>query len=321
MRRYPQRSEKCSASQRVGPLGYRIPLMSLLQAVAVAECLNFRHAANILGVSQSSLSTRIKTLEETLGVLLFERRHRGVRITEAGRCFIAEVSAGIEYLDQAVQTVGALSNGVEGHLNMGLHASIAFGFLADLRGRFRTDYPNVEQTIIEGRSAETIAMVREGRLDVAFVVGSVEAPDCHSRVLWHEPLAVALPVDHPLASSPSITWSNLASERFLVRNGGSGPQVFEHVVRRIVERGRSPHVHRCEVGGDTLMHLVATGDGITLTTEATTHIPFPNVVFRQIVDETEFARFSAVWSPHNRSPALKNLLDLAVRMSRSVAAG
>lgn len=66
-----------------------------------------------------------------------------------------------------------------------------------------------------------------------------------------------------------------------------------------------------------LMHMVASGEGLTLTTEAATHVPFPGVLFRTIADETEQARFSAVWSPQNRSQALKNLLDLAAGMGRS----
>ncbi|ESX84991.1 LysR family transcriptional regulator [Mesorhizobium sp. LNJC405B00] len=69
-------------------LGSRIPLTSLIQTLAVAEYLNFRHAANALGVSQSSVSARIKALEEDLGILLFERNTRGVRLTEAGRLFV-----------------------------------------------------------------------------------------------------------------------------------------------------------------------------------------------------------------------------------------
>lgn len=292
-------------------------MTSLIHTLAVAEHLNFRHAANVLGITQSSVSARIKALEEALGIVLFERRHRGVRLTEAGRRFIAEVSAGIDHLDYAVRTAGAVSNGGEGRLAIGLHASIAFGFLADLRCRFRSAYPKIEQAIMEGRSSETIALVRDGKLDVAFVVGAVEAPDCHSRELWQEPLVIALPAEHPLVSSPAITWADLAPETFLVRDGGSGPQVFDHVVYRVVERERSPQIHRFDVGRDTLMHMVAAGDGITLTSEATTHVRFPGVVFRSIADETKQAQFSAVWSPHNRSPALRNMLDLAIQMSRS----
>lgn len=65
-------------------LGSRIPLVSLIQTLAVAEYLNFRHAANALGVAQSSVSARVKALVENLGILLFECHLRGVRLTEAG---------------------------------------------------------------------------------------------------------------------------------------------------------------------------------------------------------------------------------------------
>ncbi|MGX2713947.1 helix-turn-helix domain-containing protein [Acinetobacter baumannii] len=64
----------------VGILSGRIPLISLVQFIAVAEHLNFRHAAKALGISQSSVSARVKALEDNLGVLLFERHARGVRI-------------------------------------------------------------------------------------------------------------------------------------------------------------------------------------------------------------------------------------------------
>ena len=299
------------------PLGYRIPILALIYAVAVAEHLNFRHAANVLGVTQSSVSARIKALEEELGVILFERRHRGVRLTEAGRQFVIEVSSGIEQLDHAIRTAGAASTGVVGHLHVGLHSSIAAGFLADLRRRYREEYPNIELVIAEGRSADTIRQVREGALDIAFVVGAVEAPDCHSRQIWSEALVIALPAGHRLAATDHVSWLDLASEVFLVRQGGSGPQVHDHIVRRIAEREKLPKTHRFDVGRDTLMHMVADGEGVTLTSEAATHVPFPGVVFRSIADETEQARFSAVWSPHNRSPALKNLLDLADQMARS----
>lgn len=295
----------------------QIPLIALRYAVVVAEVLNFRHAAEVMGVAQSSVSARIKTLEETLGIALFERRHRGVRLTEAGRRFIAEVAAGIGHLEYAIRTAGSLSSGAEGRVAIGLHTSLAFGFLADLRRIFTAAYPAVEQVIMEGRSSETIALIRNGHLDVAFVIGAVEAPDCHSRELWQEPIMVALPTNHRLALMPSIMWADLAPEIFLVRNGGSGPQMFEHIVRRIVEREQSVHTQRHDVGRDTLMHMVAAGDGITLTTEAVTHVPFPGIVFLPIADETIQLRFSAVWSPHNRSSALRNLLALATEMSQS----
>ncbi|BCA57498.1 LysR family transcriptional regulator [Sphingomonas sp. HMP6] len=297
-------------------MGTRIPLAALKQVIVVAEYLNFRHAANFLGVSQSSVSTRIKALEEELGILLFERRHRGVRLTEAGRSFVAKITVGIEHLDLAVTTAGAISTGVVGRLHIGLHCSIATGFLADLRRRHRKVYPDMQLAISEGRSAEVLGKVRDGSLDLAFVMGATDLPDCHSRVVWSEAFVIAMPIDHPVAGVKRLEWLDLSSEIFIVEHGGAGPQLLNHIARRIVERDRTPNIQRCDVGRDTLMHMVADGEGMTLIPESAAHVPFPGIAFRAIADETEQARFSAVWSPHNRSPALKNLLDLAAEMNR-----
>lgn len=299
------------------PLGTRIPMSALMQALAVAEYLNFRHAAAALGISQSSVSSRIKALEVELGITLFERRHRGVRLTEAGRRFVAEVSIGIDQIEYAVKSVGAVSKGLEGRLEIGSHASIASGFLAELHRRYRSDFPAIEQVITEGKSSDIIPLVREGTLDIAFVVGFIDAPDCHSRSFWSENWIVALPESHPLAHTESLRWADLTSETFLARCGGAGPQVFEHAARRFVELGTFPYVRKCDVGRDTLLHMVAAGDGISLTSEAIGQVPLPGVVFRTLADETERARFSAVWSPHNSNPALRKYLEIAKEMSRS----
>jgi DNA-binding transcriptional LysR family regulator len=297
------------------PLGSRIPLASLIQALSVAEHLNFRQAAAALGASQSSVSTRIKQLEQDLGILLFERRHRGVRLTDAGQHFLEHVATGIEHLDHAVRTAGAIARGERGRLRVGLYSSTAAGFLAELLGQYRELHPAVDLQIAEGRARDAIREVREDRLDVAFVVGVPLAGDCHSKPLWTEALLVALPERHPLAGAESLRWSELAAEPFLARSGGAGPQVHDHIVLRLAEHWRQPRIQRFEVERDTLMSMVAQGYGITLTSEAAAQASFPGVVFRPILDEPEPITFSALWSPHNRSQALLDLLALAQRKS------
>jgi DNA-binding transcriptional LysR family regulator len=302
-------------------LGSRIPLASLIQALSVAEHLNFRHAAAALGVSQSSVSTRIKQLERDLGVLLFERRHRGVRLTEAGQHFLEHVANGIEHLDRAVRTAGAIARGEQGRLRVGLYSSIAVGFLAELLSQFREQHPAVDLQMIEGRARDTIREVRDARLDVAFVVGAPPAGDCHSKPLWTEALFLALPERHPLAEAESVKWSELADEDFVARCGGGGPQVHDHIVLRLAEHRSQPRIQRFDVERDTLMSMVAQGYGITLTSETAAQASFPGVVFRPILDEPEPITFSAVWLPHNRSRALKDLLALAQRKSQGLSAG
>ncbi|ONG02699.1 hypothetical protein BWQ95_21985, partial [Aeromonas hydrophila] len=118
-------------------LSGRVPMMTLVHTLAVAEYLNFRHAANALGVAQSSVSARVKALEEDLGILLFERHARGVRLTEAGRHFVERIAAGVDLLDHAIKTAGMAAAGESGRLRIGIHALIPRSFLAKLIGRYR----------------------------------------------------------------------------------------------------------------------------------------------------------------------------------------
>ncbi len=297
-------------------LGSRIPLASLIQTLAVAEYLSFHQAANALGVSQSSVSARIRALEEDLGILLFERNTRGVRLTEAGRLFVERVSAGVDQLDHAVKTAGMVASGECGRLRIGIHALIPRSFLAELIGRYREDHPGIEVEITEGTAREAVMQLRADRLDIAFVAGTPELPDCHSRQIWTEPLVAALPDRHPLAGQSGVTWADLAGETFLVRHGGTGPQVHDHIVLRLAGHWPAPSILRFDVGRGTLLTMVGKRFGITIVGAATSLLPTTGIIFLPLTDEPEPVTFSAVWSPYNRSAALRSLLALASEMSR-----
>lgn len=306
--------------RRPGPTGDekqttpRIPMLALRQAIAVAEHLNFSHAANALGVSQSSVSARIRALEQDLGILLFERNTRGVRLTEAGRHFVDRVSESIDQLDHAVKTAGMAAHGECGRLRIAIHALISHSFLSQLIGKYREDHPCIDIEIVEETAREAFVQLREDRIDAAFVAGTPKLPDFHSRKIWTEPLVAALPSSHILGERTSLTWNELAHETFLVRHGGSGPQVCEHIVLRLAGHWPAPSILRFEVGLSTLLSLIEQGFGVTVLGAAASMSPAPGVVFASIADEPEPVSFSAVWSPFNRSAALRNLLSLAGKM-------
>ncbi len=299
-------------------LGSRIPLASLIQTLAVAEYLNFRHAANALGVAQSSVSARVKALEQDLGVLLFERHARGVRLTEAGRHFVERVAAGVDQLDHAVKTAGMAAAGECGRLRIGIHALIPGSFLAELIAQYREDHPGIEVEITEGTAREAVMQLRADRLDVVFVAGTPELSDCHSRRIWTEPLLAVLPDRHLLAERSGVTWADLAGETFLVRHGGTGPQVHSHIVLRHAGRWPAPSILRFDVERATLLSMVGQGFGVTIVGAATALLPTSGVALLPFADEPEPITFSAVWSPSNRSAALRNLLTLASDIGRIV---
>ena len=179
------------------------------------EAGSFTKAALHAGITPAAVSRSISRLEDRLGVALVTRSTRSVRLTEAGRHFVERIAVGIDQLDHAVKTAGMAAAGESGRLRIGIHALIPHSFLAKLIGQYRKDYPDVEVEIAEGPAREAVVQLRAGRLDVAFVAGTPQPPDCHSRRTWTEPLLAVLPERHPLAKRSAVTWPDLAGETFL----------------------------------------------------------------------------------------------------------
>lgn len=312
----PTKSSRRSSPLPWSSLGSRIQLISLIEALAVADHLNIRRAATALGVSQSSVSQRIKELEQHLGILLFERRHRGVTITAAGQHFLDEVRRGLENIDYAVKTAGMMSRGEQGILRIGFYSSLADGFLPTLLRRYRHRRPRVEVRLTEGTSQSNIALLRQNELDIAFVIGEPVLEDCHSRPFWRERLLFALPQDHPLTAREAIAWETARDETFIISRAGKGPELHDHIVHRFSEKGLRAKVRRVEVGRDNLVQMVALGGGISLTCESTAALPINGVVYRTVAGDEENFLFSAVWSPFNRSAILRQFLAVATKLER-----
>lgn len=292
-------------------------MVALIQTLAVAQHLSFHRAAQALGTSQSSVSARIRALEEDLGIVLFDRNTRGVRLTEAGRHFVEQIEDAISIVDHAIKTAGMHARGKEGNLRIGVYALTSGGFLDRLLVRFHEKHPDVRLHITEGTARDAQFMLRQRKLDLAFMAGSYEIPDLHSRVVRRDRLMVALPENHRLATGPEVEWRQLAEETFLVRQGGTGPQVHDLVVTRTAGKWLTPPVHRVDVGRSALLSMIGAGYGVSLFAEETIAESTANVTFLPIRDEPETIAFSAVWSPRNRDPALLNLLTLATKMGRA----
>ncbi|HEY4201566.1 MAG TPA: LysR family transcriptional regulator [Devosiaceae bacterium] len=292
-------------------------MTALIQTLAVAEYLSFHRAALVLGTSQSSVSTRIRALEGDLGIILFDRNTRGVRLTEAGRRFVDQVHDALGILDQAIKTAGMQARGEEGELRVGVHALTAGCFLDRLLERFHTEHPGVHLHINEGTARDAQLMVREGKLDLAFMAGTHELPDLNSRIIWRDRLMAALPAKHPLVAQADVKWRQLVEEIFLVRHGGTGPQDHDLIVARSAGKWLLPRIQRVNVGRSALLSMIAAGHGISLVVEEGAAASTANVTFLPIRDEAETVAFSAVWSPRNRDPALVKLLTLATEISRS----
>ena len=293
-----------------------VKLVSISQALLVAEHISFSRAAQVLGVRQSAVSRRVRALEDKLGVSLFEREAGGVRLTEAGRRFLERSRTALAEIDHAVRSAASAGCGAEGAVRIGILSSLSGGFVRELLLNYRQAHPAVAIDIVEGPTHEHIARITERLLDIAFVTGTPTAPQCDIAVLWQARVFVALPEKHVLADGNSIEWEGLKDERFIVSREAPGPEIHDYVIQRLASLGFSPAVERFSVGRETLMHLVALGFGISVISEAGIATHYPGVAFRSLATDQDTLPYSAAWLPSNDNPALRRLISLARSMSR-----
>lgn len=292
-----------------------IQVRHISYVIAAADHGSFRRAAAALGVQESAVSRRIRELEDRLGSTFFIRSSGGVKLTHAGKQFVLRGRKALSEIGMAKAEVAAIGRGEDGHVRIGIFSSLASGFLSDLIQTFGERHRAVHLTFVDGNPAEHVAAVRQHQLDIAFITGTAEWPDCDSQHLWSERIHVVLPTGHPRADAELVHFDELAGEAFIVSESAPGEEIHDYLVQRLADLGRHPDIQQQAVGRDNLMRLVALGRGLTVTSEATTAAQFPGVVFRPI--NGEILPFCAVWSPRNDNPALRSLLDLARTMART----
>lgn len=198
---------------------------------------------------------------------------------------------------------------MEGRLCVGVVSSIAGGTACQLLHMFLSEHVDVDLQIVEGSPRDHVAAVRALRMDLTFVVGMPPAPGCDVELLWSEPIFVALPANHLLASLKVVRWQQIADERFIVSKIDLGPEIHDFVVRDLSALGRHPVVESRPVRREGLMAMVGLGRGISLVGAAEAAVTYPGVVFRVLADEE--LPFSAVWSAQNDNPVLRRFLSLA----------
>jgi DNA-binding transcriptional LysR family regulator len=246
-----------------------IDLVSLSQALVVADQGSFSGAAKILGIRQSAVSRRIRALEDEIGVSLFERQSNGVRPTIAGRRFLERARAVFTELDKAAQAAMAAGRGVEGVIRIGILPGTIPGYLGELLGDFRASHPSVATEFFEGAARELVGKIMERSLDVSFVVDGTAAYGCDVESFWTARLAVALPDRHPLAGCDVVEWEFSKDEHFIFGREAIASGFVGIVSDRIAKLDGRISSEAHDISQDAVMKLVALGFGLGIVGEGT----------------------------------------------------
>lgn len=291
--------------------------------VAVAEELHFGRAAKRLHISQPPLSRQVRDLEWELGVELFHRTRRTVRLTPAGETLLEEARQLLARLDRAIHRTQLAAEGRTGRLSIGFsEAAIHSGLLPLAVGRYRERFPEVAIELTELVSKEQPAALREGRIDVAFAyVPPAAAPlFVVERLVLHDRLVMALPSRSPGggARRPSVT--DLRGATLILFRRDLAPALHDDIRHSLRQRGLEPARVQEVVQTETALAFVAAGIGIALVPQSIASVGRAGVSFLPVRGLGVRLDTHLVWRRANRPPALASFLDEVRAAARKLRA-
>ncbi len=288
--------------------------------VALAECLHFGHAAEQLGIAQPHVSRRIRQLEDDLGVALFLRDRRNVKLTEAGRVFLGEARRMLADAELAREHTRESALGRRGRLNLSLIASAMLGTLPAILHGFRSRYPDVHIAVRELDSASQFEALAAETTDVAFVHPAPRSSPAFAQVvLDRDPLVAVLPASHRLAGEASIRLADLAGDPWIMFPRDSSTAIYDRIMATCERAGFAPKVVQEAGPVPTRLGLVASGFGVHLVHKAWEIMRYPGIVYIPVHPTATIAH-ACYWRKADRNPILHVFLDV-VREHRPVERG
>jgi DNA-binding transcriptional LysR family regulator len=241
-------------------------LRHLRYFVAVAEEENVTRAAAKLHVAQPAVSRQIRDLEEELGLDLFERTAKSLRLTDAGRVFLDEARAVLGRADEAIKAARAVAGGQRGELRVGYAPSLTVQILPRALRQFQAEFPRVRVALHDLSSEEMLAGLRDDRLHVALMVAP--SPRQLRGLRFHElaryPLCVAVPPKHRAVRRRTMTLEETLDEPLIVYSRADYPEYHAALAKIFTSVRRAPAIAEEHDSVTSLIAAVEAGHGIAL---------------------------------------------------------
>ncbi|AMA71499.1 MULTISPECIES: LysR family transcriptional regulator [Aneurinibacillus] len=267
--------------------------------IEVAKREHVTEAALALHVAQSAVSRQIFNLESELGVDLFIREGRNVRLTPIGRSFLAYMQQAMQVIEKAKREIEEFLDPELGTIRIGFPSSLAAYTLPTVISAFRESHPQVKFQLRQGSYRSLIDAVAKGEIDLA-LLGPVPKHEkqIQGHILFLENIVALLPAHHPLAGQSSLQLSQLRDDSFVLF-----PEGFilrELVVNACRQFGFQPKVSFEGEDIDAIKGLVAAGLGVTLIPEITLVDSIPRATVKLPISEPTVTRTVGVIIPSDR---------------------
>jgi len=271
-------------------------LRALQYFVKLADLRHFSKAAEACFVSQPTLSTQIKKLEDELEVQLVERSPKNIMLTPAGEEIAVRARQVLADIDQIRKVARNSSNPAEGTLRLGLFPTLAPYLLPHVVPQLRQRYPKLRLQLAEEKTEDILHMLHRGELDAALLALPVAETGLDMEVLFREPFVLALPGQHELAKRKGVEMDDLKGSELLLLE--EGHCLREHALEVCALAGAHERVDFHATSMETLRQMVAADVGITLMPLLSVKPPIAstdNLVTRPFTHDAPSRTIAMVW--------------------------
>ena len=294
-------------------------LRDLKYLVALADHKHFGRAAAACYVSQPTLSTQIKKLEDELGVPLVERAPRKVMLTLAGRDAAERARRIVAEVEQMKEAARRSQDPEAGTVRLGMFPTLGPYLLPHVVPRIRARFPHLELLLVEEKSDVLLSRLREGKLDAGLLALPVADDQLHTEFLFEEPFVLAVPESHPLAQRGSLTLAELSHQQLLLLEDGHCLREQALDVCRLSGANEKSEFRATSL--ETLRQMVAADVGITLLPALAVKPPVarsPNIHLLGFSDSHPSRRIAMVW---RKSSAMSGFLQVFAQVFRELPPG
>lgn len=281
-------------------------LRHLRYFVVTAQLEHFGRAAARLAIVQPALSKQIAALEAELGVALFERLPRGVRLTAAGCAFRDEAERLLRAAEAAAARARDVAGGKIGRLRVGfVDTAIYHPILPRIIQAFRAAHPEVQLDLVQEPSAVQGELLRAGTLNVGFVFHRpAELATLRAQPILSERIRLAIPRAHPFARRRRVTLAALRDEPFVWIPRALSPRFHDAVFAACAKKNFVPRIVQ-EGGSDqAILSLVAAGVGLSFCVASSEQRKPADVTLLDVSDLGLTVHLDAIWRDDDRNPAL-----------------
>ncbi|MBP2658808.1 MAG: hypothetical protein H6Q69_1840 [Firmicutes bacterium] len=273
--------------------------------LAVADLKSFTKAAQKFYISQTAISQQIKILEEDIGVQLFFRTKKSVKLTYPGEVFYNDVNLIVNNINEAVIKIKRADSGYSGLLKIGFIPNHGGTDLVSIVQTLKKSYPLIDLSITEGSMEHLYKLVEDQSLDIVFSIAADlgKYPHMHWKSLKKMPLYFVVHKNHPLANQERVSGAELKTEKFILLNSSDGPYGMEKLLRIFSYNDLFSQISKQAHSLEEVFLMVRSQMGVTISPKYSDNYD-GDLVYIKIDHKDAFLESVVAWNATSVNPAL-----------------